>query len=452
MKTNYLNLLEDKKSHINKVLKEIEGKEKVILYFHGGLSSKWYMKFILGPLLLKTIFSEKILDPQTHVVFMQYNAGIFSKNSYRKFYKRLRRKKYWRGFEAYINELSESPFSGQEDTKKMESILEENSGIVKKKLRKIERFLSGYSKLDSVKSYPEITALIERIVARKQQGTDHGEVTLFEEVLRIKMGHFQGDDIPQKHWKKVYDHAEGIWENKKGRLFLEGLNRIYDHSKSIKAPLLIDVISHSAGSIPIAYLFNTLSKNQEFNIKVNNVLLIVPAVRIQVFQQYIYENKHLFKTFKMYLLDDESEVLDELISNIYTRSMLYFASGVAEIDAAKGDMPLLGMHRYYKEVLPYTEQAYNTDNGVFGNIAKCKTFLMEEGKDRMIFVSQKEEVMESFGMRVITTTGASHSCTKKPTKSIELAIDLVFYLTEENVVLTPADCKSLPWVKAGVLV
>jgi hypothetical protein len=47
---------------------------------------------------------------------------------------------------------------------------------------------------------------------------------------------------------------------------------------------------------------------------------------------------------------DDYEVQDCLVRGVYTRSLLYFISGVLEGEA---DMPLAGMHRYHSGIKPY---------------------------------------------------------------------------------------------------
>ena len=527
MGTNYLNLRDDKKSDIKKVLKDIEGKEKVILYFHGGLSNDEYMKDTLGPILLNTMLSTDILGDKTHVVFMQYNAGLFQLDHFKELLQLVNNNVDWKMIALFVAKLLGVDISFDKRNGSSEIVLPDekkrNARLFLEKLKfkkkfldkseiddfdeleitdKLKNYLINDDEIDiteivkinaflpdefdllkrenvqemikkdlflihsksaenrnksfvSIYFWVKVAKLAYRIIKRIALGTDHGlYTTTIEEISRIKLAKFIGvDAIAQAHWNTIYKHSQEIWINSNGQYFLEGLSKIYNRKDKNNHSILIDVMSHSAGSIPISYLIQELSNknNDKIEFKINNVLLTVPALRISLFEKNVLSNKSIFTKLKMYLLDDQSEVDNNLVPLLYLRSLLYFVSGIAEIDEAKGDMTLLGMHRYYIDEKPYNTSKYNSNEPIFGNIGSCKKYLIEEGEDRMIFVSKSETVEDSFGMRVIKTEGASHSSTKFPCESPELARDIILHLTENRKKLTPEDCDGWHKIMEDVL-
>jgi hypothetical protein len=58
----------------------------------------------------------------------------------------------------------------------------------------------------------------------------------------------------------------------------------------------------------------------------------------------------MFRHFRMFTMNDTAESRDALVRFVYTRSLLYFISGVLEPDSKGGvdfDKPIVGMERYY---------------------------------------------------------------------------------------------------------
>ena len=62
--------------HINRILERVKRRPGVVLYFHGGLSDSTYMRDILGPNLLATLFREENLNG-LYPIFVNYDAGPF---------------------------------------------------------------------------------------------------------------------------------------------------------------------------------------------------------------------------------------------------------------------------------------------------------------------------------------------------------------------------------------
>lgn len=446
MKTNYLNLQRDSINHVNKVLKEIEGKEKVVFYFHGGLSSDCYVKSALGPMLLKTILSQDILSTKnfkTHVVFMQYNAELkFFDREVEKEIKKIQSIRGWdklseeinKNAEKYLKEEKENIPSNIVTSRERENYLEakfviyideelikdiKTKGISEDDLKRVDKYIT---KQNNTEGYIGIKELWKKVEKRYKSGTDHGKVTVLEEGIKMRT------TLASKHWQRVYRNSEEMWTTENGEYFLEGLKNI---CSTTNTNLKIDLISHSAGSIPISYL---IKNSVNISMKFNNVLMIVPAIRFKTFQENIIPNQEVFDNLKVYLLDDKSEVEDNVVK-LYKSSLLYLVSGIAEIDNDYSDMTIIGMHRYYKDVMPYSTYIEDKEENIkYGNVLDVKNYFTSiSTNSKMVFVSKCSTVQDNFGMPIITTRGATHGDTKIPYESFQLAKDIVLELTGSRI-------------------
>lgn len=464
-----LNLKEDSSSHIEEVLEEIKKNEKVLFYFHGGLTTKNYLKK-LAPYLLETMFSQTILGNKTHVVFIEYDTSPFDfrllKDPFKNYFlKELFKfvkekalnflaKEEEKSIENFRNELIFKE-SLEEYSKHLflDDFLTNNIGDNKSAKRSLKFKLKSIIRkvalklLLLVKDKNKLVKLFTNFTLRYYYKTDHENkaTTFIEECLKIKV-FIKVSSLANSHWKKVYKSSSDLWNNNKGEDFLKELLLLFEASKESKTPFKIDLVSHSAGSIPISYLFKKLQDNVvDTTGFINNTIMIVPAVRIKIFQNCVINNYQITKNLKIYLLDDYSEMRDKTLG-FFKASLLYFVAGVAEKVDFIGEMTILGMHRFFMNQEPYVnEERYNSDVSKFGNINRCKTFLFNTLENRMTFVSSLEQVNENLGMRVITTEGATHSGTKKPHKSPELAKKIIHQLTDGEI--TPSEVNSSSWNK-----
>jgi hypothetical protein len=80
-----------------------------------------------------------------------------------------------------------------------------------------------------------------------------------------------------------------------------------------------------------------------------HIVLLAPACSYAGFSGTL-GRKNLFKTCRLFGMLDETECKEAIVPFVYTRSLLYFVSGVVE--SAKGgdvgDVPILGMNRFFK--------------------------------------------------------------------------------------------------------
>jgi hypothetical protein len=91
-----------------------------------------------------------------------------------------------------------------------------------------------------------------------------------------------------------------------------------------------------------------------------DVLFLAPAVTFELFARTIAAHPQSIANFRMFSMTDELESEDALVPIVYTRSLLYFISGVLEGNVVGGqwkediDSPLVGMKRYLDEDATFT--------------------------------------------------------------------------------------------------
>ncbi len=119
----------------------------------------------------------------------------------------------------------------------------------------------------------------------------------------------------------------------------------------------ITLVGHSAGSVYINHLLAHLSAMRTrpvdplpADFAFENLLLLAPACTFEHFLPSITEHRGLFRNFRMFTMTDAAESQDTLVPYLYTRSLLYFISGVLEPGPDGGtdfDRPLVGLQRNY---------------------------------------------------------------------------------------------------------
>lgn len=473
---NFLNLLDKKltRDRIHEFIEIIKSKEKVIFYFHGGLSGKKYVETKLKDYLLKTMFHPDNIGAETHVIFIFYDANLFQLRNFYRTTLNIINSETFKKLIGYLAEKIPNLIDKSKEKAKNKNLssANENKFIVKdvenyfrdnlkqefkthiltsetketlninnqKKLKKIK-----VKVLATIIGFFGIYGAIAKIVIRFLIKTNHELFpTITEELIsKLKLVKIL-KKFAQKHWNTVDKNSNKIWTNKNGDYFMNELNKIFEEDTVSKPK--IDFVSHSAGSIAISYFIKNI---QQKNIKINNILMIVPAIKFKLFQTNIFINQHTYKKLTIYNLDQVSEEKDNLISLfnfglIYPASLLYFVSGIAEKGNGFNDMTILGMHRYFKD-----HKIYNTfnkdDNIYFGNVVSIRNSFkdIEDGKNNLVFVSKNTTVEGSFGLPIIKTDGATHGGTKHPHESKELAKELIFQLTEEE--KRPEDVVSTNW-------
>jgi hypothetical protein len=194
-----------------------------------------------------------------------------------------------------------------------------------------------------------------QVLRRHSKGRDHGTYcTIVEEVLRAAFLTHLGATV----WNQMKNDTADSFkagDSYAGTALLAELKRLQDEGKSFSR---IALIGHSTGAIYICRLIEAAAQvlpEQKFD-----VFFLAPAVTFQLFADTIAAHPDSIANFRMFSMSDELESQDQLVRIVYTRSLLYFISGVLEGSVADGewqediDAPLVGMKRYLDERATFT--------------------------------------------------------------------------------------------------
>lgn len=222
-----------------------------------------------------------------------------------------------------------------------------------------------------------VAKIVIAVIKRFKNDRDHGlYCTVVEEVLRAAYGDLIGAAIWNQMKKDTVDSfADG--PDTCGLAVVKRLKALENEGKAFKK---LTLVGHSTGAIYICN-FLDMAKKADLTTPIQ-VIYLAPAVTCERFAQTIDEHsKDRLKSFRMFAMKDERETEDEMLKPLYTRSLLYFVSGLLEGEAVEGgwnpilDMPLVGMGRYYD-----LSNVFGEDQAV----AKVKAFL-RNGSNRMVW-------------------------------------------------------------------
>ncbi len=184
-----------------------------------------------------------------------------------------------------------------------------------------------------------------RIIRRHIRDRDHGFYpTVVEEILR----EFYLADLGAWVWGSMKDKSSAMWlsnDNLSGEELHVGSYVLDKMAKlQMKRPnLALNLVGHSAGCIAICNLLATIAK-QHSGVKINQIIFMAPAVRSDIAVEEIVLHPERYNNFQLFTMADRFERDDVLVPLMYTRSLLYFISGVLEPDEV--DIPIAGMMRH----------------------------------------------------------------------------------------------------------
>ncbi|USI28549.1 alpha/beta hydrolase [Alteromonas macleodii] len=467
---NYLLCRGDDTTELEAVLKSALNAKGILLYFHGGLSGDSYMREDLGPDIMASLFTEKNLNG-LHPVFINYEVSPFQSENLLNILKNSAFAKLKSIVKQRLNEESNKNQSNV--TKFSENRSAEQSAALsiliyqgldkgiefsnsvrseedyevfltkvltdEETLKEVAENIIQDSALRASTNQFEILAsqqntedlqpllnkgsltlsgakAIARTLARFALTLNHEIVpTITEEVLRelSLLGVIGVEDALQTHWRTVKRHSEECWGPKTNGNAL--INALLEKKKK-DSHFTISVMSHSAGSLVIGKLLESISQFDRVNREhaIDNAVLVVPAISAEWFQQTFMRHESIIKKLRVYPLTDEYEKNDFLIPYLYPASLLYGVSGIGE-PKGFGDKPLmiqrhLGMKRY-----PYRTWLYR------------KVF--EDIRDIWAYVESNPEIFKYYPFDESQNEGATHRLTKLPWCSKTLAKQTMSVLT-----------------------
>lgn len=194
-----------------------------------------------------------------------------------------------------------------------------------------------------------VARIVIAVVKRFRSDRDHGVYcTVIEEVLRRAYGDLIGATVWNAMKKDTLD-SFAVGTDTCGFLVVQKLKALENESKCFKK---ITLVGHSTGAI---YICNFLDAAKALGITTPiQVVFLAPALTCQRFAEALdtHETTYL-QNFRMFAMRDAREIADQMLKPFYTRSLLYFVSGLLEGNVTGGrwegtlDMPLVGMERFF---------------------------------------------------------------------------------------------------------
>lgn len=213
-----------------------------------------------------------------------------------------------------------------------------------------------------------------RVIKRHLKKRDHDFYpTLIEEILR----EIYVDDIGCWVWTSIKKKASDVWTDNDftgdpadwyaGSYLLKKLNDYQDEV----GLLTIDLAGHSAGSEMVCNLVKTTASRYS-DLKFRKIILMAPACRCELFSDTLLKNTNRFESLKIFTMSDEFETKDHMVKVLYTRSLLYFISGVLEKN--ESDAFILGLQRHISNNSPYDREAILTQVYDYLSGNKCMVY------------------------------------------------------------------------------
>lgn len=198
--------------------------------------------------------------------------------------------------------------------------------------------------------------ILVRTIERFRSHRDHGIYpTVVEEILR----EFYIANIGTAVWEAIKAETsdtfvETIGENRGGVCFLDRLATFLTATPKSSQPK-ISLVGHSTGGVFINNLLSAVARRQQagtlpVDFAFEHIVFLAPACTFWTFETTIQQHSKLFSSFRVFGMQDEAECKDAIVPFVYTRSLLYFVSGLLEKGPqgkAYADVPLVGMQRFY---------------------------------------------------------------------------------------------------------
>lgn len=249
------------------------------------------------------------------------------------------------------------------------------------------------------------------VIKRHMKKRDHGFYpTIIEELFR----EVYIADVGAWFWSGMKDKAARMWKEDAfsgdpktwhaGSYLLKKLKEYKDEVGS----LTIDLIGHSAGSIVICELLNVVNQRSP-GLTFRNIIFMAPACTCDLFDKTVLKFQSLYNRLRIYTMLDLYEQKDRLVPALYTRSLLYFISGVLETES---DTCILGLQRHIIGNKPYDQEE------ILNNISKYLAL-----EDRIVYAVTKADAVE--GLRSGSQRHGDFD------NAGEITLDSIFYLLKQ---------------------
>lgn len=203
--------------------------------------------------------------------------------------------------------------------------------------------------------------VLTRVISRFRRGHDHGVYpTIMEEILR----EFYLANVGAAVWTAMKNETRDTFGQgtrpRGGRYAIAKLKELIVQQPDTE----ITLVGHSTGAVFINNLLAHLEERRAdpadpfpSGFQFQNVVFLAPACTFRDFHAVVQGPRaDMFRNFRMFTMTDDAESKDQLVKYVYTRSLLYFISGVLEYDdggRSTPDIPVVGMARYYERENTY---------------------------------------------------------------------------------------------------
>ena len=304
--------------------------------------------------------------------------------------------------EAFINKLEaeiEEDIESDSEFKQLAKNITVENHIDEVHLRQLQQTdESGVNKrgLFSLVGLIKGIALITfRVIRRHFKKRTHGFYpTIVEEILR----EYYIANVGAWVWQGMKDKAYEMWQSNStrsgedmhvGTYFLDALNELAKNKS-----FTIDLVGHSAGSIVICHLLNSIESNYP-NLKIRKIALLAPACRCELFHQEVLTKPSRFESVRIFTMSDSYEKNDALVDDLpkfYPRSLLYFISGVLENKGKDYDAYILGLERHI------SWNSYLNKEPILKNI---NSFLYESLPERLVYSKTDDNAVAGYRSKAI---------------------------------------------------
>jgi hypothetical protein len=218
-----------------------------------------------------------------------------------------------------------------------------------------------------------IAKIVVAVYKRCRTRRDHGcYCTIVEEILRVAYGDLVGATI----WNAMKKDTQDSFSQDPlscGHTLVEVLKELENSGNKLRQ---LTLVGHSTGAIYICHFLDA-AKSAGLKTPIK-IVLLAPAVTHDLMATTLksHQDTSRIRQFRLFGMRDDAECGDKLLGRLYTRSLLYFVSGLLEgsyVDnkwTGEIDMPIGGMQRYLNE------EIFRSD--VFGSIKFVRDFLSSD--------------------------------------------------------------------------